>query len=740
MTSSATVTAAPPAGPGAKSSRLPGWVVAVPDRVLLAALCAILATTIPVQLNIFHPYTVFPLFLVLIAVTWPLAPDRYLPDGSTAATTFPTTTVPPRPSRLGPPPTSPVSGYPATSRASWLGTALALVFVLGWLLVQRHYFSELLSIRRDPAIYTLRGIWLMNHSSPDVTLGQQLLDIKKAVPKIGLDFGAETGKATRYLQSTTIVPGLIAVAGWVGGIPLLLQADVVIGAVALICVYAVARRMAGPIFGLVPTVALGLSLPMAAFSRVAYTEPLSLIAVMACLLGLWQAARTHRRAMWLLAGIGAGCVPICRIDGWVVVIGAFVGIGIWGAFAASRAVRRKILAGLGWFAIAVFPIGALGATDLILHSPDYLRVLRAQWKPMALAVPAVALLAVLATLAPGLDKLAGWFGRHSKVVSRVVVAVIGLAMLLVIARPLFFSAHFIIDAPGQAENMRRQTGEGLPIDPSRSYDDRSLVWISWYLGWPAVIAGCLAGLWAVRVAIRRRAASLVVVTAVIAVNAAAYLNIASITPDQIWAMRRFLPVILPGGLLLAGWGLREVWQRRDRIAARVMPGLEPGSRHPLIPGLVAVGAAVIALFPVLTWGSIFGVREGAGQYDLVQKACAHIANQKVLLVGNIPQMGFYQPTFRNICNSAVITVPASTLVAQEQQIAKVVSLWGPGPVKVVSFYKVNVPWSRDPGDPWFTDTYQMWESVLSHRPVAATTETTQIWLGTARADGQVVPE
>ncbi len=123
--------------------------------------------------------------------------------------------------------------------------------------------------------------------------------------------------------------------------------------------------MAGPVLGLLPVAALGLSMPMTAFSRVAYTEPVALIALMTCLLGLWEAARTGRKAMWLLAGLGAGAACIARVDGWIVVIGGLVAIGIWGAATTSAAMRRKVLIGSG-------PVlrGRRGHRDVGLHRPE----------------------------------------------------------------------------------------------------------------------------------------------------------------------------------------------------------------------------------------------------------------------------------------------------------------------------------------------------------------------------------
>ncbi len=679
-------------------------LVSLPDRIVIWAMCAMLATALTVIPGIFHPYTLFPVFLVLVAASWKLTPRAL-----------------------------------KASRAQLIATALVLVGTVVWILLQRPYFGQLLSVRRDAAVYTLRGVWLMNHPSPNVQLTNQLLYIHFAVPEANLDFGVETWRLTRYFQSTTVVPGLIAAVGWVGGYVRLLQANLLIGGTALIAVFAVARRMAGPLFGLLPFVAMALSVPMAAFSRVPFTEPVSMISVMVCLLGLWQGARGGGRAMWLLAGAGAGGVAIARIDGALVVIGAVVGLGLWGAFAVTRAGRRRALAALGWFCLTALPIGGLGLIDLVVNSPDYLHVLAPSARPLLVAVPAVIVLAVLVAVLPGVPIVARFVAGRSQRVAVIAAGVVSLVMVAMILRPLYFTAHGTGDAATQYVIKAKQNAQGLPVDPSRSYDEQSINWLAWYHGWLAVLLGCAAVALAVFVAIRYRRLPIVLVTSVLAVNAALYLVNVSITPDQIWAMRRFLPVIEPGGLLMLAWGLNQAWRARSKISdrlARFSPGLSSASRTRLTGAVLAVLAALCGVWPATTWGSLFRVPEGTGQLNMVEQVCGVIGNQKVLILGNIPVMGFYQPTFRNFCGSTVITMPAN---ADPARIAKVVSLWGGGPVYAVSFYPTGVPWTTTPAHPDFSDTYQMWESVVSRRVANPVGERTDIYLGMVGADGRVTP-
>src|SRR6478735_1746319 len=173
--------------------------------------------------------------------------------------------------------------------------------------------------------------------------------MRKQVKGLSLDFGGETGQLVRHFQSTTVVPGLIAVAGWFGGSSLLFQANLMIGAAALVVMYAVTRRLAGPWFGLVPPVALALCMPMAAFSRVAYTEPISMLVVLVGMLALTVAWKENRPLVWLLAGIGVGAACLCRVDGALAIAGAAAGFGALAGFSSQVESRRRALFGYLWF-------------------------------------------------------------------------------------------------------------------------------------------------------------------------------------------------------------------------------------------------------------------------------------------------------------------------------------------------------------------------------------------------------
>jgi len=121
-----------------------------------------------------------------------------------------------------------------------------------------------------------------------------------------------------------------------------------------------------------------------------------------------------------------------------------------------------------------------------------------------------------------------------------------------------------------------QRVQHLPVQPGRLYAESSLYWVVWYLGAPAVLLG-LAGL---ALAARRCLRGLVtgrdprgvtrlwvLPTGVIAWSAAAVLWAPDTTPDQPWAGRRLVPVVLPGLVVLAVWSAAWLTARGRQLGA-----------------------------------------------------------------------------------------------------------------------------------------------------------------------------
>jgi hypothetical protein len=658
-------------------------MVAAPDRLVVAFVCLAVVTSVSMVAGYFSPPLVLIATAVLVLATWRLAPRAYRRDDHAA-----------------------------------LGSAVALLLALAWFLLNRHYFGQLLSVARDPSIYTLRGWWLMSHHSPNIPVNGAMHAVNN-VPGAAVDAAGFQRSGDQLKGSgTTLLPGLLGLAGWVAGPHALLQANVAIGSAALVAVYGFARRVVGPLWALVPMISLAVSIPMVYFSRAEYTEPVAMLFVFGGLTMLWSAtSERNRGSLWrfAFAGLTIGASQIARVDGLVAVIGAAVGIGIVSILAQDKGRR-----GHGRLALLAFAAGAavtvgLGTLDLKVNSPNYLSAQISRTRPLFLLAIA-ALLGLLILSALPLSGLRAQLARRAPAVGTALGVLGVIVVAVLISRPLWWEGHFIQEAPIRTSITHYQQVEGLPIDGSRSYDEQTIRWLSWYLGWPVVLLSAAGLVWLVSRAARTRDPRLVCFLGVFGTVAALYLNDVSITPIQVWAMRRFLPVVLPGMLVAATWLCVQ-------LARRWPPML-------WVAGVVAAG---ICVSPLLFWNPLVTVSEQQGEYDEVAAACQAIHSGRVVVSG-IPASGYYLPSMRIVCGAETVYAGDTSAAA----LAQIRKNWGGGPVDLVSFHDQGVTWTTPPRA-IHSGSYPSWPSLISARPAQVHYETRVLYAGAIQPDGSVTP-
>ena len=194
---------------------------------------------------------------------------------------------------------------------------------------------------------------------------------------------------------------------------------------------------------------------------------------------------------------------------------------------------------------------------------------RRQLTALLLVVSVVTVVAVL--LRARLRPVADWFRRPR------VAMVLGAATVVVLAAAWFVRPLVMTDR-GTANPLvgLRQEAQGLAVDPTRQYSEESLRWISWYVG-PLTLALAIVGAGIlVHCALVRRQPAEIVLLLFVAFAGAIYLWDPSITPEQMWAMRRFVPLVLPACFVLAGvtigWATMALQRRRGSRPAM-------GGRH-----------------------------------------------------------------------------------------------------------------------------------------------------------------
>jgi hypothetical protein len=656
--------------------------VRLPDRIVLVFFWFCLVVAVAVLLETFRPYVVLPVAVVLVVVTWRLVPTRF-----------------------------------ATTPASFAGSLAALVVGAGWFAMNLPYLSQYVVVTRDPGFLTLEGFWLTHHASPDLPVDAATRAVA-TLPGVAANAQAyDVAGSHLHVQGAKLVPGLLASVGWVLGDHGVQVASLLIGVLALWAVYAFARRVVGPLWALVPMVALAASVPFAAFTRSAYTEPTTIVLVFAGLTVAWSACTARSARQLALAGALTGSAALARVDSTAQVIGLVAALGIAAACAWDLSGNRWLLRGFH-AATLLGTLGVLlGLADLAWHSPTYLTDHASQTTQLDAALVVV----IGATLALQLPRVrhrvrAFVLVRRRGLALSAASAVVVLAAFLA-SRPLWLvERHSALDSGVASSVAQWQAQEGAAIDPARTYDEHSVTWLSWYFGWPLVVLGFAGLALAAHRAVSRRDPRYLVLLGVVGAPSALYLWQISITPDQIWAMRRFLPVTIPGLLIAATIVLATLWRTRSRW----------------LRAAVAVVTVVVVVWPAFTWGSLFTVREQGGRLDEGRAICRAVDGHPVVLVSAPPP---YLPTVRSLCGVDAVRTEDGSPAA----LAAIRGRWG-ADVDVVTFHSSSVTWTGAAGSlpaPLRTTYVTGWEQTLLHRPSVGTRTVSQVWVGRIGADGTV---
>lgn len=575
---------------------------ALPDRLLLVLLWTCVAVGAATVAGVHRPVVTLPLAAGLVAVTWRWHPPREAP-----------------------------------ARGDGAASALCLLLVALWVVVQVPYTAERLVVSRDPDVYTLAALDLVDSPDPAIDV------VDGSTGSIG--FTAERGALSP--QGAHVVPALAAVAGWAGGTGAVLAANLVLGGAALVALFALGRRVVGGWWALVPVAGLALSLPMTAFSRALYSEPLAAALTLlgaALLLDAWRAGRAKDL---VLAGLALGAVALVRIDGLLVPVGVLAGLTPLalltgrGADPARRWASPLVAAGAA-------PVVLLGTGDLLRWSGAYAGDLLGQVAPLgAAAVAAIAAsgaLAVVASRRAVPTGLAAWTRSAAPALGGVLVGY----WLLLASRPLWFESRAHDD---NVVVRSLQALEGLTVDGRRRYDELSLLWLDWYWGPVAVVAGLL-GLtaWVVLGLRDRHHDRLVLVALVVLPSAVLYLWTAQITPDHVWAVRRYLPAVAPGLLLAATWLVRAAAQ-----AAWRRGGLVRGGGTAVAVGL----AGLLVGWPAATQADLWTERDKDGVRDGLGELCRQVAGRPVVVHSREPLL----PSIAVVCDVDVLGVERPTRAA-----------------------------------------------------------------------------
>lgn len=496
---------------------------------------------------------------------------------------------------------------PGTKREQTLCTLSVLVGLLAWTGINAHYASQHVFTNRDPAIYAVAGEWLTKHDNLKIPIPKEFGKVQGVIegsPGFGVDVKHNPPRI--FAQGQHMLPALLGIAGRFIG-DYLLKLNVLFGAIALLSIYSFASLLARPRWALVITAALAASMPFLYFSRDTYTEPLAAALIFCALSLLWMAQKNKKSALWFLTGLIIGVGAIVRIDAYLTIAAMLAFLSIWLAAAPKNEHRPRIvqatLLSLGMLVTSI--LGWVDATSLAWpYYRDLSKNFHSEFKLIVLVIIlglAIVTLGWKTKILKSLDK--NTLKWRSEVVA---IAVLTTALVLA-SRPFYEWYH-----------LHLQTASS--ISPHHSYTELTTYWIQWYLG-PLLTFLGLGGLaYSAALAVKNRSQILLPSLIVIFSTSLIYVVNPNISPDQIWAIRRFLPIILPGLAVFAAVSL-------DWVSQHFFEKVKFGSIFAIITSLAILVGVLFTSAPLIL------LRDSA-QLAPVESSCSVLPKKaSVLFVG-----------------------------------------------------------------------------------------------------------
>lgn len=404
------------------------------------------------------------------------------------------------------------------------------------------FHSEHLLRDRDPAVYitTGRSIARTHELRPRTQTGPF------AAPVYG-------NPARRYEPGFFPMLSVLLALGWsIGGDLGLLLVGPLLGALGLLALYALASRVLDTRLAL-PVLAFSIVGPFQLwFARDAYSE---LVVQLVVLGGLWlflEALQYGRGAIAAIAGGVVASSAYARIDALAILVGVLVLVAVEWVRCESdpspERARRVVAAFTG--ALVVTTLVALVITHHVARR--YIDSLGGEYRQLvgafAAAIAGVIAVAIVHRTRPGLGR---WFTATKAPFGAAVAAATAMFAWAYVARP-DPERDLAVVAVG------RPVTTALRAAINNWHYSRSLHWFSAYIGVVGLVVA-FVGFVVLAARARRGSRAAAAVFFVVIPVAVLYLARPSIQAGQPWAMRRYLPVVLPGlsiaivVALLAGW-------------------------------------------------------------------------------------------------------------------------------------------------------------------------------------------
>lgn len=618
------------------------------------------------------------------------------------------------------------------SRAAQAGAAAALVLAIGYGAFAGLTPSQNVVVGRDPGSYVTTGRWLARDGSLEVDArgkafagirglrfsGAAVYDIGKPFPP--RDVPGEKGEIREsgqlQMQFNHLASVAMAAGYDVGGYRFMFRMPALLSAFGLLATYAVTVRLTRrPFVALLAPTLLAAGLPFLYVARNTYSESFASALLWGAVLVLVGVHDRPRIGVGLVGGLLLGALVCTRVDALLYVGMLFPLAAVSIGAASTPAVRRTRIQAWGATIVATGAVGAIGWYDLAERSGFYVRDLSAQLSQLRTAlVGSAAASAVGLALWMGIAPLRTLAIRIRRPAAGAAAAAVGGALLFGwLIRPHVQTATTTLILP-TVEALQRQAG--LAVQPDRSYAEDSLRWMAWYLGAPALTAAIGGLTWAAWRSLRSRADATTITLLVLCLGGGTlYWYDPNITPDQLWASRRFVPAVFPS---LAVWAAAAV------AAVASIPRLERLWRARPTLGVAALGLSALVLLvpPALTTKPLRWQRIQPGYLKPILETCDALGpHAAVIVLGGYGGVTLPQ-SLRGWCGVPVAAEGSAVTPEKLPALAAQIEANGYRPY-LVSPDITGLDGYRTPGGPATISTtavHQRWmvEQTLDHPPTS----------------------
>lgn len=516
-----------------------------------------------------------------------------------------------------------IKNQKSKNKSRWV-LIIAMIFISLWGVWNLRYTSEDLFVYRDPAAYAVTGAWLTGNNDLNIIKENSFSDVE-GVKVSSAGFYDDDGGVSAHGQH--LLPALMGVFGRITSNSAAFKINVLLTMLFLLMIFCLARYFMPQYLALALTIIFAFTPPVLYFSRNIYTEPLMGVFSIGALLFILHAIKYPSSLIWILSGLTMGAAFLTRIDAFIGYVGIFIGLSFFAIFSKKKKpLSNKQLA--DFFIGLTIPL-VLGVLDLYVNSKPYFEghkdLIFFELIAMFFSIVLFMTLTMNVKFKKRLSSLI-----NSKRFRKIAVLLFSVAIVAIVLRPLWYSDSVlfeIVDVGGRSVPSIVQGGEAVR-------EESTVQWLTWYVGLPVVLLGLVGAIKLLSSSLKKRNGSMLILISFFSSAALIYLIKPSIGEDQIWAARRFLPIVLPLCCIIAFTAFYElIAVKKSRVI------------------IVATGfLLVLSTFSIFKTNSIFmTTREDYPRLSQVKDVCSNLPKNSIVFWEGILGLELTQ-TSRSYCS------------------------------------------------------------------------------------------